>query len=234
MCRPPGRRPAPSRRPAWSASPRPAPPRPLQPRRAASTGSTATPLVRPHAGRPRRARGCTARPRRRRPACARATPRCRRRAAPSTVWRGRGGTPTPCGPWRRSRPAARHRRRHEPVVEQLLVGRQEEQLRHRDREVAVGQLDQQAVAELAVVAQEGQLVLVAAGALELAGVGSAAAGPRRAGRGRCWPARCPPPSPARGRTTRQPLRRDQRVVAEAAGRTPTVRLICAPRPPGTS
>ena len=28
---------------------------------------------------------------------------------------------------------------------------------------------------------------------------SAAAGPRRAGRGRCWPARRPPPSPARGR-----------------------------------
>jgi hypothetical protein len=52
--------------------------------------------------------------------------------------------------------------RRERRVERQLVGRQEEQLRHRDCEVAVGQLDQQAVAKLPVVAQVRQRVLVLA------------------------------------------------------------------------
>ena len=53
---------------------------------------------------------------------------------------------------------------------------------------------------------------------------SAAAGPRRAGRGRCWPARCPPPSPARGWSTRRAAaprsarrRRGARVKSKQAG-----------------
>ena len=93
---------APSRCPAGSASPRPAPGR--RPRRTPAAGWPGRPAP---PGPRRTARGCTARPGRRRPASAGATPRCRRRAASPTARRGPGGTPTPCAPSRRSRPAAR-------------------------------------------------------------------------------------------------------------------------------
>ncbi|BCB86374.1 hypothetical protein Psuf_036870 [Phytohabitans suffuscus] len=55
-------------------------------------------------------------------------------------------------------------------VQRQLVRGEEQQLGDRDREVAVGQLDQQAVAKLPVVAEEGERVLVAAPPLDLARV----------------------------------------------------------------
>ena len=48
------------------------------------------------------------------------------------------------------------------LVERELVGREHQQPGHRDREVAVRQLDELHVAEVALVAQVGEVVLVAA------------------------------------------------------------------------
>jgi hypothetical protein len=110
---------------------------------------------------------------------------------------------------------------HQPLIRpgaerripQHLVRRQEQQLRHRHREVAVRQLHQQAVAEVPIVTQERQVVLGAPGRLtrvrqELPGRTELVEGDvgqrhvlLQLRRGRA--------------PLGEPLRRDQRVVAES-------------------
>ena len=61
-------------------------------------------------------------------------------------------------------------RRRERGVQLALPGREDQQPRHRDAEVGLRALDQPHVAELAVVAQVGEVVLGPPGALDDAGV----------------------------------------------------------------
>ena len=92
----------------------------------------------------------------------------------------------------RSSPAPPARRRA------ALVGRQEQQLGHgdaRSRRWAARPAARCGTRRSS--RRYASVVLVAAARPPARRRRSAAAGPRRAGRGRCWPARCPLPSPAR-------------------------------------
>ena len=152
-------------------------------------GSTATPAATSAASTSRRrtARRRRATRRRGRPASARGTPRCRRRAAAPT---GRvvavvvdlldrlGGD-------RRERLVGAGR---QAGVELALVGREHQQPRHRDARSRRWALDQLHVEEVALVAQVGEVVLGARPSPStLRRRTRAASAPGRAGRARCWP-----------------------------------------------
>ncbi len=103
----------------------------------------------------------------------------------------------------------------------LELERREEQLTHDGHgEVTVLLLDEQAVDEITLVAEERVVVLAAAGAVELVRSARTARAPGREGRARCWSARHPPRAPAHATTT-----------AQAGGRAPGSRLQAAVRRP---
>ena len=93
----------------------------------------------------------------------------------------------------------------QPLEQREPGGGEQQQPGDGVREVAVGDLGQPDVAEVAGLAEEGQRVLGRhrrarrAARARRSGrpprPGPAAAGPGRAGRARCWPARCPPRGP---------------------------------------
>jgi hypothetical protein len=99
-------------------------------------------------------------------------------------------------------------------VERQLVRRQEQQLGDGDREVAVRQFDQQSVAELPVVAQVRQRVLVPARPLQFAGVRQQQSGGAELVQGDVGQRDVLLQLRRGGHPLAEPLRGDQRVVAE--------------------
>ncbi len=132
----------------------------------------------------------------------------------------------------------------QPVVQEQLVGGEHQQLRHRDAEVAgcagcrgragVGQLDQQAVAELVIVAPEGEVVLVPPRTLHCAGVGEHQARDAELVEGDVGQRDVLLHLGGPGRPLAQPLRGDQRVVADAERVLEHIRGHRCLAPSGTS
>ena len=99
-------------------------------------------------------------------------------------------------------------------VELVLVGGEDQLTGHGDGEVAVLDLHQVHVAELPLVPQEGQVVLVAAGSLHLAGVAEQRAGLAEQVEGDVGQRDVLLDLRCAGDPLPQPLRQDQRVVTE--------------------
>ena len=95
-----------------------------------------------------------------------------------------GGSAPPSPPCRRCRRARRRSSARSARQSSLSKVASSEVAQHRDREVAARQLDQREVAEVALVAQEGELVFVVRRAPS-----SASSSPARVSTARAWPTR---------------------------------------------